>query len=352
MEGPCVEASGSHRRIRPGIQEEEPLNEGRRQPQRDYQGDTRKERSRVSKADSRSVKMTASSDPFLVAMSISSATRATFQLGDLPGTAYVWHRGTKAGRWAADAGGGCCPGRVDYTHFLAADVDGDDEDVSRPQDALPQDSDPRREEAGEARTPVAQAQMLNEIQRRGVGLLNKGDVYAMLAQEVAELNAPLASGEPAGVDGCQTEAHCALLIWARTSTGWDVRELHAVSKGDEGLTTCIGPIRVAQLHHFLDDGGYLSIGTRSFTIIHRAGGQQTHVDALSRNPVCTFITEDKMKIAQQQADLRFVKNPQIKSGIVTIRIQSHSKAVVPDSLRAKCLHHFHDDFGYPGKNKT
>ncbi|UYV79061.1 Transposase [Cordylochernes scorpioides] len=81
-------------------------------------------------------------------------------------------------------------------------------------------------------------------------------------------------------------------------------------------------------------------------------GNSTHVDALSRNPVCTFITEDKMKIAQQQADLRFVKNPQIKSGIVTIRIRGHSKAVVPDSLRAKCLHHFHDDFGHPGKNKT
>ncbi|UYV74269.1 K02A2.6-like, partial [Cordylochernes scorpioides] len=57
-------------------------------------------------------------------------------------------------------------------------------------------------------------------------------------------------------------------------------------------------------------------------------------------------------IAQQQADLRFVKNPQIKSGIVTIRIRGHSKAVVPDSLWAKCLHHFHDGFGHPGKNKT
>ncbi|UYV65369.1 K02A2.6-like [Cordylochernes scorpioides] len=62
----------------------------------------------------------------------------------------------------------------------------------------------------------------------------------------------------------------------------------------------------------------MELFSRSFTIIHRAGGQQTHVDALSRNPVCTFITEDKIKIAQQQADLRFVKNPQIKSGIVTI----------------------------------
>ncbi|UYV78677.1 hypothetical protein LAZ67_16002346 [Cordylochernes scorpioides] len=81
-------------------------------------------------------------------------------------------------------------------------------------------------------------------------------------------------------------------------------------------------------------------------------GNSIHVDALSRNPVCTFITEDKMKIAQQQADLRFVKNPQIKSGIVTIRIRGHSKAVVPDSLRVKCLHHFHDGFGHPGKNKT
>ncbi|UYV62930.1 hypothetical protein LAZ67_2002542, partial [Cordylochernes scorpioides] len=96
----------------------------------------------------------------------------------------------------------------------------------------------------------------------------------------------------------------------------------------------------------------MELSSRSFTIIHRAGGQQTDVDALSRNPVCTFITEDKMKIVQQQADLRFVKNPQIKSGIVTIRIRGHSKAVVPDSLRAKCLHHFHDDFGHPGKNKT
>ncbi|UYV75676.1 hypothetical protein LAZ67_13000975 [Cordylochernes scorpioides] len=94
------------------------------------------------------------------------------------------------------------------------------------------------------------------------------------------------------------------------------------------------------------------LSSRSFTIIHRAGGEQTRVDALSRNPVCTFITEDKMKIAQQQVDLRFVNNPQIKSGIVTIRIRGHSKAVVPDSLRAKCLHHFYDDFGHPGKNKT
>ncbi|UYV63710.1 hypothetical protein LAZ67_2005384 [Cordylochernes scorpioides] len=95
----------------------------------------------------------------------------------------------------------------------------------------------------------------------------------------------------------------------------------------------------------------MELSSRSFTIIHRAGGQQTHVDALSRNPVCTFITEDKMKIAQQQ-DLRFVKNPQIKSGIVTIRIRGHSNTVVSDSLRAKCFHHFHDDFGHPGKNKT
>ncbi|UYV66797.1 hypothetical protein LAZ67_4002878, partial [Cordylochernes scorpioides] len=96
----------------------------------------------------------------------------------------------------------------------------------------------------------------------------------------------------------------------------------------------------------------MELSSRSFTIIHRAGGQETHVDALSRNLMCTFITEDKMRIAQHQADLRFVKNPQIKSGVVTIRIRGHFKAVVPDSLRAKCLHHFHDAFGHPGKNKT
>ncbi|UYV65660.1 hypothetical protein LAZ67_3004992, partial [Cordylochernes scorpioides] len=50
---------------------------------------------------------------------------------------------------------------------------------------------------------------------QGVGLLDKGDVYAMLSQEVAELNAPLASGEPADVDGSKMEAHWELFVWAR-----------------------------------------------------------------------------------------------------------------------------------------
>ncbi|UYV84701.1 hypothetical protein LAZ67_X003137 [Cordylochernes scorpioides] len=38
-------------------------------------------------------------------------------------------------------------------HFLAADVDGDNVNVARPQDALPQDGNYRREEAGETRSP-------------------------------------------------------------------------------------------------------------------------------------------------------------------------------------------------------
>ncbi|UYV67856.1 hypothetical protein LAZ67_5002259 [Cordylochernes scorpioides] len=73
----------------------------------------------------------------------------------------------------------------------------------------------------------------------------------------------------------------------------------------------------------------MELSSRSFTIIHRAEGQQTHVDAFARNPVSTFITEDKMKIAQQQVDLRFVKNPQIKTNSQTNRQSAITK--FPDS---------------------
>ena len=96
----------------------------------------------------------------------------------------------------------------------------------------------------------------------------------------------------------------------------------------------------------------VELSTYKFDIVHRAGGAQQHVDALSRAPVSFHLTFDELQTAQKSADLSFVRDPIDRRGIVTVKHKEFHRAVVPESLRETLLKRMHDDFCHPGRNKT
>ena len=99
------------------------------------------------------------------------------------------------------------------------------------------------------------------------------------------------------------------------------------------------------------------LSTYPLKIEHRAGKLQTHVDALSRNPlpipVHTYtVSTNDLITAQQTSDLSFVQKPIVRNNVITVKQNGLFKAVVPQSLKTQILTEFHDNHSHPGKNKT
>lgn len=96
----------------------------------------------------------------------------------------------------------------------------------------------------------------------------------------------------------------------------------------------------------------IKLSTYNYTLIHKPGKSQQHVDALSRAPVALHLSNREVLEQQKNADLSFVKNPIIENSIVMIEHNNTKRIAVPESLRPKVLSDLHDDFSHPGRNKT
>ena len=106
----------------------------------------------------------------------------------------------------------------------------------------------------------------------------------------------------------------------------------------------------------------------TFEVKHKSGASQQHVDALSRNPVpiteataserteaeatALHLSPQELIAEQSKEDLSFIRNPHIRQNITTVKHSKRFKAYVPQSLRSKLLHEFHEQYSHPGKSKT
>jgi hypothetical protein len=114
-----------------------------------------------------------------------------------------------------------------------------------------------------------------------------------------------------------------------------------------------------------------------FTIVHRKGTANQHVDALSRAPpehlepeyhlssglgfdpgdeihllAADPITKESLVQAQTGMDMSQFKSAFKEHDIWFIKHQGVKRKIVPDSLRPVVMQHFHNDYGHPGTNKT
>ena len=89
----------------------------------------------------------------------------------------------------------------------------------------------------------------------------------------------------------------------------------------------------------------------NYTILHKPGSQQQHVDALSRAPVSMHLTTTQIKDAQSKADLSSVKSQFKSDGIISIRKSGIVKTVIPQPLVPEILQKYHEGSGHPGRNK-
>ena len=96
----------------------------------------------------------------------------------------------------------------------------------------------------------------------------------------------------------------------------------------------------------------VKLSTLTYELIHRAGKNQQHVDALSRAPVTLHLEAEELKTHQQKSDMSYVKYPVDHNNITMVRVAGQLKAVVPESLRHKLFSYFHDEHSHPGRNKT
>jgi len=118
----------------------------------------------------------------------------------------------------------------------------------------------------------------------------------------------------------------------------------------------------------------VELSTFNFTIEHRPGTSQAHVDALSRAPLAYHLTFDEndqpqvrnlasnstvyhltfeeLQEAQKSANLSCIRKPVDRRGIITIQQRGSQKAYVPETLRRTLLHRMHDEYGHPGLSKT
>ena len=89
----------------------------------------------------------------------------------------------------------------------------------------------------------------------------------------------------------------------------------------------------------------------NYTILHKPGSQQKHVDALSRAPVSMHLTTTQIVDAQSKADMPLVKSQFKSDGIISVRKGGIVKTVVPQSLVPELLQKYHENSGHPGRNK-
>ncbi|UYV75014.1 hypothetical protein LAZ67_12002096, partial [Cordylochernes scorpioides] len=95
----------------------------------------------------------------------------------------------------------------------------------------------------------------------------------------------------------------------------------------------------------------VNLSTKTFTITHRSGNKQTHVDALSRAPVLS-VSIFELQQHQRQADLSFIEDPQDHQNTVMVKKRGLLRAVVPASFKEHVLKEYHDNMSHPSMNKT
>ncbi len=97
-----------------------------------------------------------------------------------------------------------------------------------------------------------------------------------------------------------------------------------------------------------------------FDVIHRAGKDMQHVDALSRAPVNLYvksafhknmITRDDLIKAQQRSNCKAFGRQFFKDGILSIKTRGFIRHVIPQSMISTVLKSCHDDSGHPGYKK-
>ena len=154
----------------------------------------------------------------------------------------------------------------------------------------------------------------------------------------------------------------------------------------------------SRIHRWL-----IELQQHTFSILHRRGAQQEHVDALSRAPVdppqesadlqpqgaitdlrqteaasasrsadreppaavalaeplpqCAAVTGPPFTVediiqAQIAADLSSIKHVSYHNGMKCITVRGRRRIILPELLVGLTLKHFHDGHGHPGKNKT
>ncbi|XP_053213205.1 uncharacterized protein K02A2.6-like [Panonychus citri] len=96
----------------------------------------------------------------------------------------------------------------------------------------------------------------------------------------------------------------------------------------------------------------IKLSTVSYELFHRAGRSQQHVDVLSRAPITLLIDANEIKQHQSTADFTEIKQPFNINGIITVKTNGSTRAIIPPTLQDKVMHHFHDDHSHPGKIKT
>lgn len=96
----------------------------------------------------------------------------------------------------------------------------------------------------------------------------------------------------------------------------------------------------------------IKLSTLTYELFHRAGKSQQHVDALSRAPITLLIDVAEIKQHQANEDFSDIRQPFKIDGIITVKTNGTTRAIIPPSLRTKVLQHFHDEYSHPGKNKT
>lgn len=96
----------------------------------------------------------------------------------------------------------------------------------------------------------------------------------------------------------------------------------------------------------------IKLSTFTYELFHRAGRSQQHVDALSRAPVTLLIDANEIKQHQSTADFSEIKQTFNVNGIITVKTNGSTRAIIPPTLQNKVMSHFHDEYSHPGKNKT
>ena len=96
----------------------------------------------------------------------------------------------------------------------------------------------------------------------------------------------------------------------------------------------------------------LFISTYNAFIKHRSGKKMTHVDALSRNPLCLNLTVEELIQIQSTEDMSDIDKQSIRNGIFTTKINNRHLAVIPKTRVQQILENVHDKSGHPGFNKT
>lgn len=121
---------------------------------------------------------------------------------------------------------------------------------------------------------------------------------------------------------------------------------------------------------------FIELSEFDYTIVHRKGKLNQHVDALSRAPSDTEwspvspsgqgldttnevllvapnpITRQTIIENQSTFDISSIRHPIQKDGVWHVEVNGHLRVIVPPDLRQQILEHFHDDYGHPGTGKT